>query len=570
MSQKLFTEHLNNYLISQGLNIPCSVHYSDYEDFQYQTPLIFAAKKVNNNFNAESIKEFFTTNYSDFYEKLEITGKGFFSVKFHTNALKDTFIHHPQKVVVDYCGVNVAKQMHIGHIRSMFIGDYIVRLHKNAGDYVQIFNHIGDWGNQFGFLIAYIQKNNLQNSLNNKTLTQYYKEAYSLYQNDESFAQEAQTVAGQLQNKTNAEVLALWQQMVDVSMSEAQKTFDELGLLINLSHTQGESFYAPFCNNILEDLLNKNIAKKESDGSVAVFFEDKSPLILQKSNGNYLYALYDLAAIDWRVKNINPDKMIYVVDKRQSLHFEQVFEVAKKAGFAPTTLDLIHLGFGTILGADKKPLKTKSGQSLYLDELFEQGKSILLSDEYYQHVKAEFKTEILQKTIVGGMKFYDLKFNKHQDYVFDWSHVLNFSGNSAPYLQNALVRIDSIFCKKFGPEYILSDIIKINTENFIYDSDEKNILFNCFKTKELLHSNLTDYASQQLTTHSIKMCQLFHKYYEKEKILGHEDEDKKLQLIAHVFSTIENLIDVLGISWYDCEQKLEYKKKQKFKPKGIK
>lgn len=170
--------------------------------------------------------------------------------------------------------------------------------------------------------------------------------------------------------------------------------------------------------------------------------------MLQKSNGNFLYALYDLAAIKWRVENLNPDKILYVVDKRQALHFEQVFEVANKAGFTNDNVELSHIGFGTILGKDKKPLKTKSGESLYLDDLLIEGKKRLLENIHFVEMDEKFKEDILNKTIIGGMKYYDLKFNKPNDYIFDWDHVLNFTGGSAPYIQNAIVRIDSIFYKK--------------------------------------------------------------------------------------------------------------------------
>jgi arginyl-tRNA synthetase len=414
-------------------------------------------------------------------------------------------------------------------------------------------------GKPVWFSSGLYQGNQLENKLDNKSLTQYYKNAYALYQEDSVFAQKANEVAIQLQNH-NPEWVNLWKKLVDISMTQAGKTFEELGLKMTLSDTQGESFYAPYCAKLLENLIEQKVATYNEDGSVAVFFENKSPLVLQKSNGNYLYALYDLAAIQWRVNHINPDKIIYVVDKRQNLHFEQVFEVAKKAQLISEHTELVHLGFGTILGQDKKPLKTKSGESLYLDELIAQGKSILLQDEHFQKMPQEYalyKEVILNKTIIGGMKYYDLKFSKQQDYIFDWQHVLNFTGGSAPYIQNAMVRIDSILFKKFSgqipePMYHLSDEIITHAQG-----SEANLIFLGQKTDELLMDD-TQYSSQLLTQHAIKLCQAFHQYYEHNKILGSDNEDAKLQIIVFLEKKLQNICDILGIQTYPCFQKMDY------------
>jgi arginyl-tRNA synthetase len=486
------------------------------------------------------------------YTHVAVTGPGFVSVKFKLSPANQ-IVTPPKKILVDYCGVNVAKQMHIGHIRSMFIGDFVVRLHKKLGDEVVIHNHIGDWGNQFGYLLHYIIQNKLQDDLTNKNLTAYYKAAYAQNNSDEEFSLAASKVAQDLQKQSDSTVVNLWKKLVSISMAEAEKTFKELSLKVDLSHTQGESFYAPFCQSLLLELLDKKIATENEDGSVVVFFEDKSPLVLQKTNGNFLYALYDLAAIKWRNDFIKPDKIIYVVDKRQALHFEQIFEIAKKASLVDQSVELLHLGFGTILGKDKKPLKTKEGESLYLDELLAQGKDILSNNSYFMDMPMEIKTEVLHKTLVGGMKYYDLKFNKMQDYIFDWEHVFNFSGNSAPYIQNALVRIDSIYTKCH------SDIMSPVSVSWSFDWNEleQELLFRCQKTQEMLTDSVYNYPSQLVTEHAIKICQLFHKYYEAEKIIGNVNELYKLQLIGFVYQTLSEICAVLGIETYRCLIQME-------------
>lgn len=546
MYKELFNKELETYLKEKNLTKKVNVSYSDFEDYQYQTSVALSNKEVDPQHLMDYLMK------QSHYEQVSITGKGFISVKFKLQDMEKQIEHKkPLTVLIDYCGVNVAKKMHIGHIRSMFIGDYITRLHEKNGDNVIKFNHIGDWGNQFGYLLHYIQQNKLENSLDNQLLTQYYKAANILNKDNEVFAKESEEVAFKLQNHLDKDIYQLWKKCVTISMNDAEKTFHELGIKMTLEDTQGESFYAPYCKDILQDLLDKGIATK-SEESVVIFFEKKSPLVIQKSNGNFLYALYDLAALKWRQENENPDKIVYVVDKRQSLHFEQVFEVAKKAGYVKEHVQLQHVGFGTILGKDGKPLKTKEGDALYLEDLLIEGKELLNNSDYFQKMEPEIKDEIIHKSIIGGMKFYDLKFDKPKDYIFDWQYVLNFSGGSATYIQNAMTRIDSIFYK-VGLE-VESETVFNWKDN--WSKDEKEIIFQTQKCAEVVKDSGKDYASQTLTENIIKLCQLFHKYYEGETIIGHEAQDKKLNLLNHVYHSLKDNISVLGIDYYACKQKL--------------
>lgn len=550
MYKKIFETDIQNYLNKNSLKFKTVIDYSEYEDYQYQSPILFNLKKQKNFKLDEFISFLQSTKH---YEKIESTGPGFLSVKFKLMKNLPSFLHSPQKIVVDYCGVNVAKQMHIGHIRSMFIGDFIVRAHKD--DEVIIYNHIGDWGNQFGFLLQYIKDNNLPVE-DNKKLTEYYKSSYQLYLTNPVFKKKADECAYALHSK-NSEIVSLWQKCVKTSLKEAQNIFSVFDLKINISDTQGESFYADMCPFIEKELINAGIAQPQNDGSVVSFFKDKSPLILKKSTGSYLYAMYDLAAIKWRNDNINPDKIIYVVDKRQSLHFEQVFEIANQMKWAKPN-SLFHIGFGTILGKDKKPLKTKSGDALFLDDLLEEGRDQLLASEHFTKIENDHKEEILGKTVVGALKYYDLKFNKQQDYIFDWEFVLNTKGNSAPYLQNAYVRIDSIFHKKFGTNLTSFSSLSIDELSPI----GKDLFFNCQKMQEII-SDLTqnEYQSQSVSQQMMKISQLFHSFYEKEKILNSEKESNNLSLLNEVTQTLEKSSEILGIPLYSCKQKMQDQKK---------
>ncbi len=522
---------------------------SSYQDFDYQINL--------QNLNSDEI-EILKHNISslDFFMNYFVTNS-FLSIKVKPKNF--LFEKNPkQKIIIDYCGVNVAKQMHIGHIRSMFIGDMIANYHLMKNDDIIIYNHIGDFGNQFGYLIHYMKNiknlniNDLEH-IDNKELTQYYKEAFSQYQEkDSGFLLSSQKVMQDLYSK-HIPTVQYWQKIVDISLKQADVFFKKFNLHMTLEHTKGESTYFDQCLPMLHQLIDKKIAIKEN-GCIIVKLKD-STVVLQKSNGLYLYPLYDLCAIEERAK-LNPDKIIYVTDKRQFLHFQQVFEIASKAGII-SSHQLKHIAFGAILGADKKPLKTKSGESLYLDDLLSQGSEELHLNSYFSSLKNklnhhgnladDYISEIQEKSLIGGLKFYDLKLNVEKDYLFDWKQVLNFQGNSAPYLQNLINKIDSICLK--SNEHSDHDIYSID-----WPDEEKKILLECQRLHFLQH-HLEGYASSDLIQKTMKLSQIFQSYYQKNKVIGSEKESEKLLLISYVKETIEHSLKILGIQTYDCEEK---------------
>ncbi len=558
----------------EGQKLP-QFSLSTFEDYDYQASLFF---KIKDTALQDKIIEAFRSN--SFFEKVEATARGgvrtHLSLKFNlakvlmaqrqaSEEANAKFVeemdyahlgkNYPgsETVLVDYCGVNVAKQMHIGHIRSMFIGDYVVNHLEKLGKNVVIQNHIGDWGNQFGYLLEYVMEQKVDVS-DNKALTEAYKKAYEMYKDPEqaAFKEKADKRAIALQKKDSA-TLEVWQKCVDTSMSQAQEFFKLFNLQIGLEHTQGESFYAPLCQSVIDELISKGVVTKNSDGLVIAEFEKLPTCVLQKGNGNFLYGAYDLAAIKWRFENFKDlSRIVYVVDKRQALHFNQIFNLAVKAGWARPE-QLVHLGFGTILGLDKRPLKTKSGDNLYLDDLVKEGLEKFASGPHYNSELDVFGVNT--KSVIGALKYYDLHLSLEQDYVFDWAHVLNTKGNSAPYLQNAYVRIDSIIYKssfanidmQLGEE----DIDVLNLEG-------KKLVFDCLALNDAISESYTN--SAKICDSLTRIAQDFHAFYEKTKILGHTSEESYIKMLNFVANQLKSGGNLLGIEFYDCEAKLIAKK----------
>lgn len=569
---------MNSYVLSalkecipQYINQKSAVSVSSFEDYHYQLPLFF---QVKDTASQEAVIQSILIHPA--FVKAAKTGPGFLSLKLNLDyfieKLKEPLSAYAQTVVIDYCGVNVAKQMHIGHIRSMFIGDYIANSHLAAGDSCILQNHIGDWGTQFGYLLGYLMQNSVRVE-DNKHLTEIYKLAYAKYQEDADFKTFADSVSLALSTKVPG-VVQLWEELVGLSMKEAQKFFGLFNLNMTAQDTRGESFYADMVEDVVEELISQGIAVK-SEGAVVVFFDEKeklSPLILQKSTGAYLYAAYDLAAIQYRVKQFNPNKIVYVVDKRQALHFQQVFAIAKKAGWA-NGVELQHVGFGTILGENKKPIKTREGRSLYLDELMQQGLDQYQATQHYQSLVTAGLQEygLDKKSVIGALKYYDLHLSAAEDYVFDWKHVLNTQGNSAPYLQNAFVRIDSIL-QKSGANALanmpydakifdLSDF-KSHLQSLSFGVEGLNdagvaLVFNTMLLSDVICSQSQTYASNKLCSALIDVAKAFHSFYEATKVIGAENQEQLEIVLAYVGVNLFAGMKMLGIEPYPCVQNLK-------------
>jgi arginyl-tRNA synthetase len=358
----------------------------------------------------------------------------------------------PQTVVVDYSGPNIAKELHVGHLRSTIIGDAVVRVLDFQGHNVIRQNHIGDWGTQFGMLIAFLGAGENQfGAAGAHELESLYRAAKKRYDEDPAFAEQARQTVVRLQAGAKDE-LTWWQGIVNLTRQHYLPLYSRLGVLLTETDERGESFYNPCLADVVKDLRASGIAT-QSEGAIVIVVEGhESPLIIEKSGGGYLYGTTDLAAIRFRVGQLKADRVIYFTDARQSQHFAQVFAAAKKAGWT-AGVSLEHASFGAMLGDDGKPFKTRSGGTVklaeLLDEAEERAKAIVvqkagerglaMSDEQYR--------QIAHSIGIGAVKYSDLSKDRTSDYVFSWDKALAMDGNTAPYLQYAYARVRSIFRK---------------------------------------------------------------------------------------------------------------------------
>jgi len=369
-----------------------------------------------------------------------------------------------QTVVVDYSGPNLAKEMHVGHLRSTIIGDALARTLGFLGHTVIRQNHVGDWGTQCGMLVAYLRRmaGKLDAFANTAAvllsdLEEYYRRAKECFDNDPEFADEARRALVELQTGVSEETTKAWKAWKHASLVHCWAVFNRLGIrqLADNGVVRGESAYNEDLPKVVKALRKKGLLV-ESQGAQCVFLPDfrgkddePLPLIVQKSDEGYLYATTDLAAIRYRVGELKANRILYVTDSRQALHFRQVFAVARVAGFAPAGVSLEHVAFGMMLGADGKPFKTREGGTVKLMDLLDEAekRAYSLVSEKSGELEESRRSEIARAVGIGAVKYADLAQNRASDYVFSWDKMLSLDGNTAPYMQYAYARIRSIFRK---------------------------------------------------------------------------------------------------------------------------
>ena len=603
---------------------------AEHGDFQING-VMGAAKKAKQNPRelAQKVAEVLADNAV--IESAEVAGPGFINLRLRPEflaqniqtALNDARFgvaktDKPQTVVIDYSSPNLAKEMHVGHLRSSIIGDSISRVLEFMGNTVIRQNHVGDWGTQFGMLVAYLveqQKDNAAFEL--ADLEQFYRAAKVRFDEDPAFADTAREYVVKLQGGDET-VLALWKQFVDISLSHAQAVYDTLGLKLRPEDVAGESTYNNDLQPVVDDLAQKGLAV-EDDGAKVVFLDEfknkegePAAFIVQKQGGGFLYASTDLACLRYRVGTLHADRLLYVVDHRQALHFEQLFTTSRKAGYLPEDVKAEFIGFGTMMGKDGKPFKTRSGDTVKLVDLLDEAinraeqvvkeknpkwqltteledglkkiSSLTNSDNLKNKLKYNLENKKLEITLendvvyhlpidkidkivrgaeeytdtalsdaekiarvvgIGAVKYADLSKNRTSDYVFDWDAMLSFEGNTAPYLQYAYTRVQSVFRKAGEWDATAPTVL---TEPL-----EKQLAAELLKFEDVLQSVADTAYPHYLAAYLYQIATLFSRFYEACPILKSEGttRNSRLQLAKLTGNTLKQGLELLGIDVLD-------------------
>ncbi len=503
----------------------------------------------------------------DIADKCEIAGPGFINIHLSTSWLaKQLQLANtdsrlcvgrqlPEKIVVDYSAPNLAKEMHVGHLRSTIIGDAVVRVLEFLGHEVLRQNHMGDWGTQFGMLLAHLSDKLADNQVASTALSDledFYREAKVRFDNEDGFADRARDYVVKLQGG-DEQCLVLWEQFIKVSVSHSEEVYEKLNVTLANAHIMGESAYNDDLAPLVDDLLTRGIAE-EDQGAKVVFIPELADkegkpavYIIQKSGGGYLYATTDLAAIRYRCGKLNTQRTLIFTDARQALHFKQTEIVARKAGYIEETQAYQHCPFGMMLGKDGKPFKTRTGGTVKLSDLLDEAidrATELLSARDLAHSESEL-TNIAKTVGIGAVKYADLSKNRTTDYVFDWDTMLSFEGNTAPYLQYAYTRIRSIF-RKAGINAD-SHEASISLEN----NSEIALAVKVLQFEETLLSVAKDATPHTLCTYLYELASLFMRFYEDSPILKDgvlpEQKGSRLSLAAISAKTLKQGLDMLGI-----------------------
>ena len=529
-------------------------------DFQING-VMGAAKKVGQNPRELAQKIAAELNGKGAFAGAEVAGPGFINLRLSpeflvqqlSGSLNIEKTATPNTVVIDYSSPNLAKEMHVGHLRSSIIGDSIARVLEFLGHKVIRQNHVGDWGTQFGMLVAYLveqQKDNAEFKL--ADLEQFYRNAKICFDEDAAFADLAREYVVKLQSGDEA-VLALWRQFVEISLQHAEEVYAKLGLKLQRADVAGESSYNADLHNVINELEAKGLAV-DSDGAKVVFLDEfknkdgePAAFIVQKQGGGFLYATTDLACLRYRVNVLKADRLLYVVDTRQDLHFKQLFATSRKAGWLPENVSAEFIGFGTMMGKDGRPFKTRSGDTVKLVDLLDEAveRATKLVRDKNPELSDLDAVKIGETVGIGAVKYADLSKNRTSDYVFDWDNMLSFEGNTAPYLQYAYTRVQSVF-KKAG-DWNVQAALKLEQPL------EQQLAVELLKFEDVLQSVAETSFPHYLANYLYQLATLFSRFYEACPILKAEGDvrDSRLKLAQLTGETLKMGLDLLGIDVLD-------------------
>ncbi|MBJ6610118.1 MAG: arginine--tRNA ligase [Candidatus Thiothrix moscowensis] len=534
----------------------------EFGDYQ-ANGVMAAAKQLKTNPRELAVHLLESVDLSDMAAKLEVAGPGFINIYLKHEWLAERLEETPpdlplsgeeaKTIVVDYSGPNLAKEMHVGHLRSTIIGDAVARVLAFQGNKVIRQNHVGDWGTQFGMLIAHmvsLQAQGGELSMQLSDLETFYRAAKQRFDAEPEFANAARDYVVKLQSG-DAECLALWQQFIDISLHHCEEVYERLGVSLTRADVQPESAYNADLANIVSELQAQGLLVEDQGAQCAFLEEFKNkdgsitPIIVQKTGGGYLYATTDLAALRYRSGVLYADRALYFTDARQSLHFQQVFTLARKAGFVREGVSLEHMPFGNMLGEDGKPFKTRSGGTVKLVEVLAEAeeRAFALVTQKNPELPETERQSIAQTVGIGAVKYADLSKNRNSDYIFNWDAMLSFEGNTAPYLQYAYARIKSIF-RKAGAESFTSPIS-------LQEPAERTLAMKLLQFTEATDSVAKEGLPNHLCTYLYELAGNFMSFYEACPILkegvAEEVRNSRLQLADLTAQTLQTGLGLLGI-----------------------
>lgn len=510
-------------------------------------------------------------NVSDICQTPEIAGPGFINLIIKPSYLEAQLnsivgfarlgvdrVENPQKIVVDFSSPNIAKEMHVGHLRSTIIGDCIARILEFRGHEVLRLNHVGDWGTQFGMLITYLREAYPEaltkaDALDIGDLVAFYKKAKQRFDEDEVFSEISRQAVVKLQ-AGDPETIQAWKLLCDQSRREFQAIYDLLDIKLT---ERGESFYNPFLPAVVADLERLGLLT-EDQGAKCVFLEgfvnkegNPQPLIVQKSDGGYNYATTDLAALRYRIKEDGAKRIIYVTDMGQSTHFAQVFQVARRAGWIPDDVEVIHVPFGLVQGEDGKKLKTRAGETVRLRDLLDEAIARAQADlEMRLQIEGrsetpEFISRVAKVVGLSAVKYADLSQNRTSSYIFSYDKMLALQGNTAPYMLYAYVRVQGISRKGeidfghlgAGKQIILKEETEIALAKHI-------LLLN-----EAIAAVETDLLPNRLCQYLFELSQKFNQFYDRCPVLQAAEPLRTSRLLLCDFTAriLKLGLNLLGI-----------------------
>ncbi|HSW38318.1 MAG TPA: arginine--tRNA ligase [Acidobacteriota bacterium] len=500
----------------------------------------------------------------DLASNVEIAGPGFVNVTLSDQTIEELLLKRhrefpsagvkPERVVIDYSAPNVAKEMHVGHIRSTIIGDALARILTFLGHDVLRRNHLGDWGTQFGMLVEHVSSLGWTPGREHeiRDLNALYREAKSRFDADDGFASRSRLRVVALQSE-EPETVALWRELVLESKQHFAEVYGMLDVLLTDEDYYGESYYNDMLAPVTEELLASGVAV-ESEGAICVFppgFTGQdgkpAPLIVRKKDGGYGYDTTDLAAFRHRVRCLNAGRIIYVTDSRQKQHFAMLFEAAKMAGWLSDGIMAEHVPFGAILGEDGKPFKTRSGDTVRLKDLLEEAveRAYAIVNRKSSDLPEEEKRRIARAVGIGAVKYADLSNDRIKDYVFSWDRMLSFDGNTAPYLLNAYVRIRSIFRKAEDAGIAPSpDAVSTGTP------EERALAIHLLKFDDTIEQVSTRLEPHWLCAYLYDLASSFHHFYEKHSVINAPDTStarRRLAICSLVADTLQRGLNLLGI-----------------------